>query len=770
MGNAHKIPAVRNRRTDTGARARGQDRIGKAAFNALSFFAAALLLAVAVSTAPAHATDQAVSLSVGARIPYAGYSTNWMYADGQMAYCATPSKKTPAAGTYTASALASPSNRDYEATADLWFSFGCPGFDKTLWPDTWYDGSAMTDDRYVALAHILISDSYASDGNAALYGCSSSFRSWARMNVIGFDENANEINPNATGRRILARAGDVPSSFEAFEIRTGSATQAVIGFRYTPSGSIELSKTISVPQISANNPLYTNEGAVYGVFRDEGCTERACELITNSDGYARVDDIACGSYWIQETKAPANASLDGRVYPVEVTDRKTTRVNSAEGGIVCDEPLFGAIDLLISKRDAETGSGAAQGSASLAGAEFTVRYFTNLDANTSGSPKYTWRFKTDSEGAVRLGSAQQAQAAYIGGDALVLDDNGKPIFPVGTYVLVEEQAPRGYLINDEPTTFVLGGSDTAHTAATIYPIRHDAPMNLDIPFAEQVVRNDLQLMKKAHDTNASLSVPFLITSTSTGEAHVLVCDRNGNASTASSWNPHSRNTNANDKLTSFETISSDDMDSTAGIWFGLDDSGGYAPVRDDLSALPFGEYRLEELRCDANAGFDLINKSFWVERDSSLAQAIWMSLSDHTADIDEPEEPEQPDDPSDPEDPNEPEDPDKSEQPDKPDDPQDPDKPDEPNQPENPGESNDDSPDDKQKRDAASEKKSNSTDSGSSAAPSGKLAQTGDPLLAPSLAFFALAASAAIVSALYAKHAYGLCLKRRKKSYLRYRS
>ena len=67
-----------------------------------------------------------------------------------------------------------------------------------------------------------------------------------------------------------------------------------------------------------------------------------------------------------------------------------------------------------------------------------------------------------------------------------------------------------------------------------------------LEFRDQVVRNDLELSKKSETDNAGLMVPFAIENAATGETHVLVTDRNGDASTASSWNRHSRDTNAND--------------------------------------------------------------------------------------------------------------------------------------------------------------------------------------------------------------------------------
>ena len=150
----------------------------------------------------------------------------------------------------------------------------------------------------------------------------------------------------------------------------------------------------------------------------------------------------------------------------------------------------------------------------------------------------------------------------------------------------------------------------------------------ELAFYDQVVRNDLKLFKKAEDTNASLQVPFAITNVATGETHVLVTDRNGQASTEASWNEHTYNTNGNDHLLEAEAITSDMMDPEAGIWFGLGEDGSSAPAADALGALPFGQYTLEELPCEANEGYELITKTFWVERDSGVAEAVWMTLDD----------------------------------------------------------------------------------------------------------------------------------------------
>ena len=164
--------------------------------------------------------------------------------------------------------------------------------------------------------------------------------------------------------------------------------------------------------------------------------------------------------------------------------------------------------------------------------------------------------------------------------------------PYGTYTIQETATNDSYLLTDgEPKTFEIRTDGLVVTA--------DAEGG-ELTFYNQVVRNDLKLSKKAEDTNASLQVPFAISNVATGETHVLVTDRNGQASTEASWNRHTANTNGNDVLLEADRITAGMMDPSAGIWFGLGEDGSSAPANDALGALPYGQYTLEELPCEAN--------------------------------------------------------------------------------------------------------------------------------------------------------------------------
>ena len=445
--------------------------------------------ALAASGQSAFASETA-SLSIGGKIPYAGYTTTWMYADGEMAYCGNPSAATPPAGTYTKSAISSVSGRDAETIADLWFSYGSPGFDASLWPSTWYDGTAMTDARYAALAHILLSDTFSSNGNYALYGCNESFKEWCRYNVIGFDSSGTMCNDDATGRKISRMQGEVPSNFEAFMLYTGAGNQLILSFKYTPYGKIDLVKVTANEGMCEGNPLYSVEGAVYTVYRNSGLTDLAGTITTDEEGYGILEELEPGSYWVRETKQAPGHALDPTVYPVEVRSDETTRVN---GQSVSDIPQSDPVGMLVGKVDADTNESEPQGDATLEGALFTVRYYAGdyadaASAEASGAPARTWVFETDADGFAYL-----ADEYKHSGDSLYYQTNGDASIPLGTVLIQETCAPQGYNLDDghggDPKVFCVRITPDGAQGESVYT--YNSPK---VP--DTVKRGDFRLVKE----------------------------------------------------------------------------------------------------------------------------------------------------------------------------------------------------------------------------------------------------------------------------------
>lgn len=103
---------------------------------------------------------------------------------------------------------------------------------------------------------------------------------------------------------------------------------------------------------------------------------------------------------------------------------------------------------MLQKQDSETNLDVPQGGASLANAEFTIKYFSGLyDTNPEIQgipPTRTWVLKTDSDGFAYLDNGWK-----ISGDEFYFSSMGEVTLPIGTITIQETKAPEGYLINPE---------------------------------------------------------------------------------------------------------------------------------------------------------------------------------------------------------------------------------------------------------------------------------------------------------------------------------
>ena len=489
-GKASMTPRARLRCVLRDARRKG----GKCASRAVRAALALMLVAsslggITVASESAWAAETA-KLTTAGKIPYGGYTTTWMEADGEMAYCADPHKATPSEGAYEKSAVKAHSGRSAECIAGLWFSYGSPGFDKSLWPEKWYDGSDMTKSNYAAAAHILLSYVYQDDVSDALYGCSAEFKSWARKNITGYDEAGRLVNSKATAMRIAARAGEVPSNFEAFQLHTGEGTQIILSFKYTPYGKIDLVKVSANEEMCEGNDLYSVEGAVYTVYRNSGLTDATGSITTDKDGWGILGELEPGEYWVKETRQAPGHAIDPTVYPVKVASDETARVN---GKSVSDIPQSDPVGMLVGKIDADTGESRPQGNATLAGALFTVRYFAGdyadaAAAEASGEPKRTWVFETDEGGFAYLADEYKRS-----GDPLYRQTNGDASIPLGTVLIQETRAPQGYSLDDgyggDPKVFCVRITPDGAQGESVYT--YNSPKASDT-----VKRGDFRLVKE----------------------------------------------------------------------------------------------------------------------------------------------------------------------------------------------------------------------------------------------------------------------------------
>lgn len=370
-------------------------------------------------------------------------------------------------------------------------------------------------------------------------------------------------------------------------------------------GHLKLIKVSSIPEIALNNKCYSLAGATYDIYLktsptapNTGGTKKGT-LVTDETGASNVlRDIPAGYYYAIETHEPKGFEKNEEPKAFVVEKGQTNKVE------VKDKPLNDPIEVLLRKKDSETGEGSPQAGAALEGAEYTVNYYDGYYDTSEEladlAPFKSWVFRTDADGWIKLNDNSP-----ISGGELYRDEFGRPTFPLGTISIQETHEPDGYKI--DPTIYVYKlekGSEGASIEAWNTP-----------DFLEEPERGDFKFRKVCEDKPLA-DVPFKITSNTTGESHVLVTDADGVLDTSKA---HSRNTNRG------ETAED-------GVWFGsleaLDDAKG---------ALLYDTYTVEELLCENNKD-KFLAEPFTVTVDSDLADTGIKELD--PVDNEQKEEPE----------------------------------------------------------------------------------------------------------------------------------
>ena len=408
-------------------------------------------------------------------------------------------------------------------------------------------------------------------------------------------------------------------------------------------GWVEINKSSANTGITDGNGCYSLEGAEYVVYNSDN--QAVDKLTTDANGYAKSKLLPSGTYTVKELKAPNGYALDEDSHGIEIKSGQTTTAN------LKDQPQNDPAAMLLGKYDGEkTYNGEKNlplGSASLYGAQYSIEYYDGLydtaeEAEASGDPSRKWVMQTDEDGYVNLadgddtfdvhdadGNVTATLPYKVSGDDFYRSSDGIITLPLGTIVIKEIKAPKGYNL---PQPFGMDQTYvrkiTSDTSITEAVKSYNAPEQ-----AEPVFRSDLEFTKAASDDAHSLAnVPFKITSKTTDESHVIVTDENGKASTKASWNKHTENTNGNDWVMTENTDgvqgfiaklldTGKALDSTSGVWFGQYQDGDETKITDpddERGALPYDEYTLEELPCAANDGYQLIKKDFTVSRDNTF--------------------------------------------------------------------------------------------------------------------------------------------------------
>lgn len=244
---------------------------------------------------------------------------------------------------------------------------------------------------------------------------------------------------------------------------SGSTPQTVgtvfeLAFKVQSKGKLSIMKKSANPDITDNNPCYSLKGAEYGVYKTEADAKADKNKVNtliigkydNSEKYKNWSneiELEAGTYYVKETKAPKGYALNPNAVKVVIEAGKNTWLGEASSGFE-DYPQSDPVGILLGKVDKETNKNKPQGSASLEGAEFTVKYYKGLydeDPAKSGQvPARSWVLKTDKDGFCGVNDEYK-----VSGDDFYLTSKGETTFPIGTLTIQETKAPTGYFINNE---------------------------------------------------------------------------------------------------------------------------------------------------------------------------------------------------------------------------------------------------------------------------------------------------------------------------------
>lgn len=363
---------------------------------------------------------------------------------GTLAWCTQHSLPPPAVGTVLRTAQIWSGNETWLSTMMrriAWYGYSGPMAETTKAALSLSDSDLW---RYTALAF-----SYAYGGGDNYYGYGQRFVEW----LSGLGDSAN-----------------APEGLSVYRLTTGtSAVQDLVYWTYEPERPLKLKKVSEAPGLTDNNPCYHLEGAEYGVYTDEKCSNIAGTLVTDTKGNTNELMLSPGTYYIKELKASEGFGVSEELVKVTLEDEPVAIT-------VSEPPLFDTLGLALTKIDGETGKSQGQGTGTLAGAQFTIKYYAGYytDKDLPEIPSRTWVIETkyvDNQGEEPIYYCSLSDEFKIAGDDLYID-NGRAVLPLGTITIEETKAPQGYTL--EGAYFQIPGSEEKITGLYIANIKNES--------------------------------------------------------------------------------------------------------------------------------------------------------------------------------------------------------------------------------------------------------------------------------------------------------
>ena len=279
--------------------------------------------------------------------------------------------------------------------------------------------------------------------------------------------SSREVNTAATMATMNSTAGEVETTSSCVFWLTEKANYQEFVSERPSADPIHAYFKVKTENIGYGEIVKTDEssgvklkGAVYGIYSDNGCTQKVDTMTTDSKGYAKSKALTAGTYYVKEITAPKGYVLSGKVHTLTVKAGQTTGISAT------DKEQLGAITIY---KEGEVltgwnGSNFTYEKKKLPGAVFKV---------TAGADIY----KADGTKVYNKGDLIVENLKTGSDGQVVLSD-----LHLGTYVVTETKSIDGYTINTEPHTVKIEYKDqmaeVQYEATTVLNTRQKAEVSV----------------------------------------------------------------------------------------------------------------------------------------------------------------------------------------------------------------------------------------------------------------------------------------------------
>lgn len=306
----------------------------------------------------------------------------------------------------------------------------------------------------------------------------------------------------------------------------------------------------------------------------ENNDEVSSKTLSGGNYSVKFEKLPYGAYEVQETAVGDGYDLNTDVKSVTIPTNGNTTITVSYPNTVKKGKVT------VNKIDSETGRCDVRARAhSFAGTTFQI-------INKSDNPVYIGGTSYAKDAVIKIGDS--TTKVFGENDCSFTIDN----LPYGKYWIKETVAAPGYVELEDPIEVVIPTTSGSYT--------------LTKEVKNTQIRGDLKFVKMDEGNNNPMpNTLFSISSIDEDfnilETHFVVSNQDGVVDTSNAFARHSFHTNGYDAMyddgaTAYTTIPFLGY----GTWFGLDTEGNSLPVNDDLGALPYGKYLIQEMRCDAN--------------------------------------------------------------------------------------------------------------------------------------------------------------------------